>query len=106
MYRFGVIFIIIGEVVASFIALGVNTYYTRRLIDYGIIAQFKDIKQIIISTILAGTAGYAASHNIPNLYVNFGMGLLVSLGGYVLMQYMSNKVFFMGLLNLKENFVK
>ena len=106
MYRFGVVFIILGEIVTSFLALGINTYYTRRLIDYGMIAQFKDIKQITILAILAGTAGYAVVHSIPNLYFSFGVGFLVSLGGYIFLQYIFNKVFFMGLLKLKENFVK
>ena len=106
MYRFGVVFIIIGEVVTSFLALVINTYYTRRLVGYGMLAQFEDIKQITFSVVLAGAAGAGAVYAISDLYIKFAAGLIISLGSYVVLQYIFNKVFFMGLLKLKESFVK
>lgn len=106
MYRFGVVFIIIGEVVTSFLTLVINTYYTRRLIGYGMLAQFKDIKQIIFLTVIAGAAGAATVYVISDLYLSFFAGLIISLGGYAVLQYIFNRVFFIGLLKLKENFVK
>lgn len=106
MYRFGVVFIIIGEIVTSFIALGINTYYTKKLVNYGFLAQFKDIGSIILPAVIAGAAGFAAVYAIPNPLINFLVGGMITLGGYVVLQYLFNRVFFMSLLRLKENFIK
>ncbi len=103
-YRWGVIFIIIGEVIVSFLGLIVNTHYTKRLVGYGFTDQLKDIKQILLAAFLAGIAGYAASYAISNLYLNFFVGFIVTVGSYVLFQYIFNKAFFMEILKLKENF--
>ena len=54
MYRFGIIFIIVGEVFISFTALFINTYYTKKFINHGIINQWRDIKQIVFGCIIAG----------------------------------------------------
>jgi len=106
MYRFGVIFIIIGEVITTFLALMINTYYTNRLLGYGLLEQLNDIKQIIFSTILAGAAGATAVYAMSNLYLNFVTGIIISLGGYVVLQYILDRVFFTELLQLKQNLVK
>jgi len=106
MYRYGVIFIIIGEVVVSFLALAVNTYYTKRMLDYGFMDQLRDVQQTLISVAVAGAAGFAASHSLANMYINFGVGLSVTASGYLLLQYIFNKPFFMEMIKLKENFIK
>jgi O-antigen/teichoic acid export membrane protein len=106
MYRFGVIFIIIGEIATSFLALVINTYYTRKFLNYGLLAQFKDMKPVIFSAVLAGMGGYVTVFSISDLYINFATGLIISLGGYIILQCIFNKIFFMGFLRLKENFVK
>ena len=104
MYRYGVAAIITGEVFLSFVALAINTYYTRRLIGYGFMEQLFDIKQILMATVLAGLTGYAASYFIVNLYLKFFVGFTLTVGLYVLMQYLLNRLFFLELWKLKENF--
>jgi len=106
MYRFGVTFIIIGEIVTSYLALMVNTYYTRKLVGYGLMAQFKDIGHITMSAVAAGGAGFSVVYAIPNQYISLMVGGIVTLGCYVALQYVFNRVFFLGLLRLKENFAK
>ena len=106
MYRFGVIFIIIGEIVTSFAALGINTYYTRKLVEYGFIAQFKDIGSVMLPAIVAGVASYSAVYAISNPYISLVMGGVITLGGYVVLQFLFNRLFFMSLLQLKKNLVK
>jgi teichuronic acid exporter len=106
MYRFGVAAIILGEVVLSFFALVINTYYTRHLIGYGLLEQFADIRQILAVTLVSGLGGYAAIYWLTNLYAKFFLGGAVTVALYVLLQYLLNRVFFLEILKLKENFIK
>lgn len=102
MYRWGVFFIIIGEVAVSFLALAVNTYYTKRLINYGLMDQLKDLKLIIFAVILSGFAGYTASYYIPNMCLSFGAGSIVTMAVYAFFQYVFNNTFFREIWKLKE----
>ncbi|MFW6273110.1 MAG: lipopolysaccharide biosynthesis protein [bacterium] len=106
MYRFGVIYIIIGEMVVSFIALFINTWYTQTLINYGFFKQFKDIGMLILGGVIAGMISYIFIL-INNLYwiQLFGGGLL-SLGFFVLFQYIANREFYKEIIDLKIIFKK
>lgn len=44
-YKFGIMAMIIGYVVLSYISLIINTYYTRKLINYSTFAQLNDLKK-------------------------------------------------------------
>ena len=105
MYRFGVVYIIIGEIFTSCLSLMVNAYYTKKLVGYGLTSQLRDLGYIAVSAVLSGTAGFAVVYVLSNRYVSFFLGAGVTIGGYIIFQYIFNKVFFMGLLRLKENFV-
>ena len=43
---------------------------------------------------------------IENLYLNFSVGLIVTVAAYISLQYMLNKTFFIEILRLRESFVK
>lgn len=106
MYRFGVIYIILGEVILSFIALAINTYYTKRLLNYGLFKQIKDISNIIMYSVVAGLFTYIASLLVENYWFILIGGTILSFGLYGLLQYVLNKTFFMEIVSLKENFIK
>jgi teichuronic acid exporter len=52
MMQYSVLHIVIGEVVVSFLALFINTYYTYKLFNYGLVKQINNIKKIIFSTVI------------------------------------------------------
>jgi len=106
MYRWGVIFIIVGEVICSFLALAVNTYYTKRLVNYGFFDQFRDIQLILLFAVVTGIAGYAASQAVSDLYMQFSLGFCVSGLGYIVLQYTFNRLLFKDIIKLKESFVR
>jgi O-antigen/teichoic acid export membrane protein len=106
MYRFGVVFIIIGEIIVSILSLLVNTYYTQKLLSYGIIEQFNDIRQIVLSAAISGLAGYITIYFIENLYIKLFLGSLLTAAIYIALQYISNKDLFFQIQKLKGNFVK
>ena len=106
MYRWGIAYIILGEILVSVLSLIINTFYTKRLICYGIMDQLRDIKQIIISSVLSGLIGYAITLSFENMYVALTVRIFVCLTLYILFQYLLNRSFFFEIWSLKENFIK
>lgn len=55
---FGVMAIAQAAVAVSFLCLAVNTYYTRKLVGYGLVAQLRDILPFVLSTSIATAPAY------------------------------------------------
>lgn len=51
-FRDGVIALIAGQVVTSYLILFINTYYTKKIIGYGILDQLKDLSTIFVLSAL------------------------------------------------------
>lgn len=64
-YSFGIKAMLLGQVLLSILALGLNTYYTSNFIDYKILTQFKDLLSIFILALIASFIVY-----ILNLLIN------------------------------------
>jgi len=106
MYRFGVIFIILGEIIVSLLALFVNTFYTHKLLNYGLIKQWNDINKIVLSAIISGIINYIVIMNLNNLWFMFLVGGTGTLSIFIITQYFFNKTLFMEILSLKSIFMK
>ena len=65
-FSYGVKALVIGQIVFSAIALILNTYYTKKLISYGIFAQLKDIFPFFISALISSFIVYLISLFIIN----------------------------------------
>ena len=55
---FGVFWIVMGQVANAFLSLIPNTYFTMRLIDYGIKQQLMDVTKPLIAATVAGVATF------------------------------------------------
>lgn len=64
--NFSVELMAIGNVASSFIALFINTYYTKRIIGYGIRDQVKDILPCLILSISSCVPAFVLSQLFPN----------------------------------------
>ena len=51
---YGIYGILIGQILTSILALGPNTYYTAKLIDYGLATQLSDIIRPVTAASAAG----------------------------------------------------
>jgi O-antigen/teichoic acid export membrane protein len=105
-YRFGIIFIILGEVAISVIALFINTYYTKKFIKYGLYKQIKDISLIFFGALASGLAGYLISSLFNSQWLVFIMGLSLTGIIYLGFQYLFNYKLYSELLLLKKKFLK
>jgi teichuronic acid exporter len=103
MYRFGVMYIIMGEIFVSLIALIINTYYTNKLIHYGLLNQIKDIKEIFAGGLIAGIIAYFVSNHFNNLWIVFFIGSILTIIIYLLIQYIINRKLLIEILNLRND---
>ncbi len=99
MYRFGVIFIIYGEIAASFIGLFINGYFTKIYIKYGMFEQLKDLSKTFIISASLVVVGFLTLDLFANDFIKIVVGVLFCAGSYGLMQYVMNRYFFIS--NLK-----
>ena len=82
---FGIIAICWGRVLYSIIALYLNTYYTKKLLNYGFLCQIKELLPVLaVSGVIAGM-GIAMGEFIPNLYIAFVATLVACPVVYVLL---------------------
>ena len=106
MYRFGVLYIIVGEVVLSFVGLLINTWFTRKLVDYGFLKQARDIWKILLSAVIAGLAGAALSMLIHNLWALFFAEIIAVGVIFTGLQYLMNQSLLIETFNLKNSLIK
>lgn len=80
-----------GRIFTSVICLPLNTYYTKKLIDYGFIAQMKNMMHIIILSIVMGAVVLGLVHILPNAYLRLGIGIpagmLIYIAGAILFKF-------------------
>ncbi|VGO21028.1 Teichuronic acid biosynthesis protein TuaB [Pontiella sulfatireligans] len=57
-WRYGIMALLLGQVCCSFLALIPNSFYNRRFIKFGILAQLSSIKGIVTSVAIAGVIAF------------------------------------------------
>lgn len=87
---FGVLGIVIGQIVASLIALIPNAYYSARLIEYSLAAQLKDVSKPMFSALFAATISWIVAGSNPNA----SLGLVMVSGILGLIVYFSFNMIF------------
>lgn len=94
MYQYGIIFIIIGEVIVSFLSLFVNGFYSKNLINYGMFEQLGDVLRTIVSMILSILLGFILLNLLSNDILKICVGIVTMSLTYLLFQFAINKNIF------------
>lgn len=81
---FGIVAIAYGQVMASFLALLINTYYTKKLLDYGALTQMRDIMPYVAASapmilVILVVLRYANLANLTELIVATLAGIMIYL---------------------------
>lgn len=82
-YRLGIEMIILGQVITSYLILFINTYYTKKLIDYGIIKQIKDLSGIYILAITMAIITWGTSLLFEKDILKLIVGFLIGCSFYI-----------------------
>jgi O-antigen/teichoic acid export membrane protein len=106
MYRFGIVYIIIGEIILSFISMIISSLFTQNIINYGFLKQMKDTMPILLLGVAAGVSAFLVTLLTSNLWIHFFVGSLFSIGLYALFQYLFNPTFFSEVYTMGEALIK
>lgn len=64
--QFNIAVMAFGSLVASIVSLFINTYYTKRLLSYGIFDQAKDLAMIFLLSLISCLPAFIISENMKN----------------------------------------
>ena len=106
MYKYSVLYIIYGELVLSVLALGINTYYSWKMVDYGLMSQLKDVFKILATSIMLTFAGMYFVSWISDDYFKVLFGIIFISTGYLMVIYFVERNTFKENLQLLQQRLK
>lgn len=102
---YGVLGIVISQVIGSFLALIPNTYFSSQLVGYSLADQIKDVMKPIISASVAGVAAwFVAAQGLGGVFLGFisaglvglmlylAISVLIGAEGFKIMRSISRKI--------------
>lgn len=92
-----------GRVVYSLIAFYLNTYYTKKLLNYGFLTQLKELAPILFMSLVVTAIGLLVSWMVPNAIAALMLSLLVCPLAYVIMCRLFKVQAFDELLDILKN---
>lgn len=93
-YRFGVFYIVVGEVILSFISLIINTWYSKIFINYGLFSQLIDIWKITLVGFFATGIVFLSNRIITSVITEFIIGFFLFSAVYLGTHFIFNKAQF------------
>ena len=97
-FSYGVYYIIIGEVIVSFLSFFVNSFYSQKIVSYGPFEQLKDVYKVFLISVLSFIFGYYVSLTFSDQYLKIIFGTLCTVITYAIFQYLFNKEFFLSIV--------
>ena len=87
----GIVAMCYGRIIGSLLSLVYNTYYTKKLIGYGYVAQMKDLLHILLHSLIMGVLVWLTVQAFDSLWWQLTVGILAGavyyLGGAKLMRF-------------------
>ncbi|MBR1727589.1 MAG: oligosaccharide flippase family protein, partial [Muribaculaceae bacterium] len=74
---FGLVTICLGRVVYAIISFYLNTYYTRKLLDYGFFTQLRELAPLIFLSVAIAALGWLISWMVQNAWLSLCLSLIV-----------------------------
>lgn len=84
----GLVVMCYGRIVGALISLIWNTYYTKKIIDYGYLQQMKDLMHILIHALLMGAITSYVVSIAATLWLKLIFGVLIGMTYYLLGAYL------------------
>lgn len=107
LYQYGIIHLLVGEIVISFISLLINTWFTHKMINYSLLKQIHKLSPILIGTLLAGTIAWFVGTLFHNkLMLQLIVSSIILFTVYIVYQYFLNRETFKEIINLKHTLIQ
>jgi len=84
----GIKAIIIGQIFTSYIALIINTHYTKKIIDYGFLDQMADLMKVLILSFVMGAIVYFVITFFEINIIKLILGTTIGALFYIVMAWM------------------
>lgn len=102
----GLVTMCYGRVVSSVLCLVYNTYYTKKLIDYGFASQMKDLLPILAHSLVMGVIVWMIVLFLPSLWLQLMVGVVAGIvyylaGAYIMRFDELNEL--LSLLHIRKN---
>lgn len=89
--QFGIYGLVVGEVVSAYVALLINTFYSKRLLRYSLLEQLGDVQATSIIAVVMGGAVYGLDLLIGGpAFLRVSVGMVLGLGVYIGLHIASN----------------
>jgi O-antigen/teichoic acid export membrane protein len=102
-FQWGIYGLLFGQIPFAIIAIFFNGYYSGKLINYGILEQFKHITPSIVYSLICGLIVYFLDTHITKVYTDIFRLLLgggVSIFCYFILSYFLNKSILLDLISI------
>lgn len=87
----GLLFMCYAGIVTSILCLGINTYYTGKLIQVGFIMQMKDLMGILISSLIVFAVSFLISYYVTSYLLCVILASIVGTALFALISYLFNR---------------
>ena len=87
--RFGIMGLVLAEVISSYVNLLVNMYFTRKFLKYNFVEQIKDVAPTFIYSAVAGLTIYFLSGQIASAFLQVSTGFALGFGIYLGLHYLT-----------------
>jgi hypothetical protein len=85
------------------LALLINTFYTKRFVDYGMFEQLKDISVILLTSIVLTGIGILLMDEVANQYLQIVVIIFMIGSLYLISMYYLNRKLFLDNLDIVKN---
>ena len=102
-YKYGVVYIILGEIAFSFVALAINTFFTKKFLHYGFFEQIKDVTIIFVASIIIAVLAYRLTYLFDNYYIKISISILFIISAYLFCMKIFNKKLFNANISILTN---
>lgn len=81
---FGILWVVIGNLFTTIIAFFINTYYPGKIFGYGAWRQIKEMKFVILATIIMSLSVWGINQLFDNDYLRLSIGATIGIIVYLL----------------------
>lgn len=104
---FGLVWMCWGQVLYSLLSLFVNTYYTKKIMNMGIIKQLVDLFPSLMFSLFMGGIVFGLIHNIHSMFFKLIVGMICGVLVYWCLSFLSHSKDLAYLQSIvKEKFLK
>jgi O-antigen/teichoic acid export membrane protein len=84
----GIVAMCYGRIIGSLISLIWNTYYTKKIINYGYLSQMKDLFPILLHSLIMGVIVGLTVYLLTSLWAKLIVGIIVGIIYYIVGAYL------------------